>query len=256
MLNDFKIYIPTLDEECLIPYTIDALLKVFSPEQIEVIDLGSKDSTVEQISSKVKIHSVTLPKDNSGEFFTRLKNEYSSRQGWVLWVDGDEIYPTTSLFRVRDWVEAGQLGKHTQIGLRVYWKILKEGYCSKEYLSAGPKLFNTNKLKFNRAWPNEVTVNRSNDPGVLHKSLFTGVWFWHGVLLRRSFAEERTSRYKKRLSKTAIYDKHLTWESIDKFPWENDYRGDVEFPWTVMNMSPHDGDYSKTWEGNRLWGVK
>jgi hypothetical protein len=138
----------------------------------------------------------------------------------------------------------------------VYWKILKEGYCSKEYLSAGPKLFNTDKLKFCKAWPKEVTVNRSQDPGVLHKSLFTGVWFWHGVLLKRSSVKEQTVRYKKRLTKIEMYNKYLTWDSIDKFPWKNDYRGDVEFPWTVMNMSTSEGTYSTTWKGDRLWGVK
>lgn len=261
MINNFKIYVPVLDEERLIPYTIEALLKVFDPKQIVVLDLGSIDQTLNRIPNGVIVHNIELPKDkNNGAFFTEIKNTYAKRQKYVLFVDGDEIYPTSSLLKVKEWVELGLRGEHNRVGVRVYWKILKELNgnleCSREYLSAGPKLFDSTKLKFKRAWPDEVTVNTDVDAIPQgHKSEFNGVWFWHGVLLERSSIKERTARYKKRLSKVAKYNMYLTWDSIERFPWEDNYVGHIDFPWIVSNMSHSEGGYRKKWSGNHLRGV-
>jgi glycosyltransferase involved in cell wall biosynthesis len=250
---DFKIYVTTLDEERLIPYTIEALLKVFPKEQIEVIDLGSKDRTLHRIPEGVRVHNVILPEDGtSGQYFTDLKNYYSKRQEWVLWVDGDEIYPYDSLHRIKDWLYRAD--EHGQKTVRLYWKVLKEQdgdiYCSNEYLSAGPKLFNSNYQRFRRAWPDEVTVRykECSPPG--SKSEFNGFWFWHGVLLNRSDARERTARYKKRLSKTDRYNRHMTWEKLKSAPWETDYASRSPREWTVVHMDLHnlDADTVK-WSG-------
>lgn len=259
MMLDFKIYVTTLNEECLISYTLEALLRVFPPKQIEVIDIGSEDATLSRIPSSVKVHTVPLPhSENRGQLFTALKNEYSAKQGLVLWVDGDEIYPTSSLERVKKWVE-GEQNCPSQTGCRLYWRILREKdsklECSREFLSAGPKLFNTSKLRFKRAWPKEVTVKLDPDyPDVEPKGSFNGVWFWHGVLLKRSSIGESGMRYKKRQTKEYLYSQHLSWDTLDCFPWESNYQGVIERPWAVVNMSPNDGGYRQEWNGNRLHG--
>ncbi|MHA2374452.1 MAG: glycosyltransferase [Candidatus Thorarchaeota archaeon] len=258
MLKDFKIYVSTLNEERLIPYTIQSLLNVFPAEQIEVIDIGSKDDTLNRIPSNVKVNSWKLPsgKGKAGAFFTDLKNGYSELQDWVLWVDGDEIYPTSSLLRMKTWVEQAQRGEHEARAVRLYWRILKESegriWCSKEYLSAGPKLFNSNFHQFNRAWPREVLIQtNSASPVVGGKKDFTGLWFWHGVLLKRSNSKELTARYKKRQTKQDMYDSVMTWEELPTFPWESGYEADVASPWTVFNMHQTDG-IDLSWSGTEL----
>lgn len=244
---DFKIYVPTLDEERLLPYTLEALTKVFPKEYIEVLDLGSIDSTLDKVPKGIKVTQINLPEDNPGRFFTELKNEYSAKQEWVLWVDGDEIYPTTSLKLIRKWLDDAESGAHSKKAVRLYWRILKEEegevFCSNEYLSAGPKLFNSKFQKFKRPWPNEVTVQTS--PGKLsnHKSEFTHMWFWHGVLLSRSFGLERTSRRKKRESKQDRYNRSMTWTKLKDFPWNSDYIDEApQEDWVVIHTNIHAKD--------------
>lgn len=253
MTPDFKIYISTLDEDRLIPYTIASLLQVFPPEQIEVIDLGSKDQTLARIPKDVKTHQVDLPATDVGAFFTELKNEYSRRQEWVLWVDGDEIYPASSLLKVKAWVEGAQAGDHDHAGERLYWRILKDNdgqwSCSNEYLSAGPKLFNSNYRGFRRAWPKEVSYRfDKRTPSVRHKSEFNDIWFWHGVLLNRSSRGEQTGRRKKRQHKEANYNNFMTWSELTAPPWETQYKSDLRPDWVVVNKE-RGGDVSR-WTGS------
>ena len=253
-MGDFKVYVPTLDEECLIPYTIGALLKVLPPEQIEVIDLGSKDDTLNRIPGGVKIHEVTLPADNSaGRFFTDLKNEFSDRQEWVLWVDGDEIYPVSTLRRIVRWVDGDQTPRRY---IRFFWRVLRlhEGRIQStvEYLSAGPKLFNSKVLHFRRAWPREVVSvrpdvsGRRNPTYVGSEDYFNGMWFWHGVLLKRSSLVQSNVRSKKLFHKNIRYGK-LTWEDIVE-PWNNDYEGAYKLPWTVSRFDREEHKIDKIGE--------
>jgi len=254
VIDDFKIYITTLNEENLIGYTIEALLKVFPAHQISVIDLGSQDATLDHIPGGIEVLKEEFPegKGAAGRFFTKMKADYSQAQEWVLWVDGDEIYPTSSLLKMKSWLEAAIAGEHDDKGLRLYWRILDSVagriYCSTEYLSAGPKLFNSNYFSFKRAWPQEVIYPLSEDtPPVSDKNAFNGIWFWHGVLLRRSSIYD-TARIKKLGAKRGKYEQHLSWTTIDP-PWDVDYAAVVEPEWTVVNMSTLQGDYDTKWRG-------
>ena len=88
MIPNFKIYVTTLDEERLIGHTIGALLKEFVKEQIEVLDLGSRDATLQNIPAEVKVTNIEMPPlicggKVRGCFFTELKNMYSKKQEWV-----------------------------------------------------------------------------------------------------------------------------------------------------------------------------
>lgn len=239
-LDNFKIYVPTLDEECLIPYTLEALLKVFPKEQIEVIDLGSADSTVRRSKQLgVKVHKIVLPDEDPGKYYTAVKNDFSARQKWVLWVDGDEIYPTSSLLRLKIWLEAP-----TGSFCYVFWKPLRSDnnklQTTEQYLLAGPKCFNSDRLMFRRAWPKEVIAPRIETDEVRKENdqaLFNGIWMWHGVLLKRSDSQERNSRRKKREVKLDIYSE-LTWKSVEA-PWDNNYEGDASHNWTVTRFLPN-----------------
>lgn len=253
MRADFHIYVTTLDEENLIGYTIEALLKVFSSQHITVIDLGSKDSTLQCVPAEIEILSETLPrgKGEAGRYYTQMKADYSGGQEWVLWVDGDEIYPTSSLLKMVKWLEDAETGRHDEKALRLYWRTLNmmggKMQVSKEYLSAGPKLFNSNHFSFKRAWPQEVIYPLTHEtPLVSDKKEFNGIWFWHGVLLERSHMSD-TARTKKLLAKKGKYEQYLGWEST-KAPWDMHYNAQTEMEWTVVNMSPNDG-YDTKWHG-------
>ncbi len=237
----FKIYVTTLDEELLIAQTIGALLEVFSEEQIEVIDLGSSDRTLECIPAGVKVHDESLTdKIEAGKLYTELKNSYSRKQDWVLWVDGDEIYPKQTLEKIRDLMD----DPGDEVMFRLYWRILKfeddKHYASSEYLCAGPKLFHTDYFHFSRSWPREVvrclTSHARSDYNrkarKSHHDKFNGLWFWHGVLLERSGVDERTARRKKRIGKIAIYDEAMTWERID---WCDLASQETKQDWTIVN---------------------
>jgi len=241
-MTDFKIYVTTLDEDVLIAYTLEALLKVFSPKQIEVIDLGSQDNTLKLIPAGIKVHREHLPEGQDefgvnvvGPYFTELKRRYSKRQDWVFWVDGDEIYPVSTLLSIQSLMKV-EPGKRA---FRFYWRMLKyiddELYASDEYVSAGSKLFNSNYFQFHRAWPKEVLQPIAGESGKKDKNIFTGLWLWHGVLLERSSLPERTARSKKRLAKIAVYDKTaVTWNRIIP-PWESDYATVTSSEWVVID---------------------
>jgi len=240
MIPNFKVYVPTLDEDILIRATIGALLEVFPPEQIEVIDLGSKDKTLHRIPKNVKVTSVTLPDKEPGAFFTALKEEYSKKQDWVMWVDGDEVYPTSSLLNIVKWLEAPD-----KTALRMYWRVIKEEegklYVSNEVLPAGPKLHNSNYRYFNRAWPKENLLKETGKKSSVlsqvegPKDEFNGIWSWHGVLLQRSNNVERTARRKKRQAKVPSYNKLLTWKGVSELPWKKSYISNFEPTRVVLN---------------------
>ena len=250
--NNFKIYIPTLDEENLIGYTIAALLKVFPPEMIEVIDLESDDSTISRIPKGIKVHVEPLPKNVLSRVarraFTDIKNKYTKKQEWVLWVDGDEVYPTHVLRQMRAWLEAAIAGEHDKKCLRVYWKILDQRedglYISKEYLAAGPKLFNSNYFGFRRSWPEEVIEALTDEYNSGDKWEFNGIWFYHGVLLQRSHLE-KTVRRKKAVAKRTKYLKYLTFEKMTKSPWT--FEATTPKKWELLNMV--EGSEDKKWAG-------
>lgn len=254
MNNNFHIYITTFNEEYLISYTIEALLKVFQPEQVSVIDLGSEDNTLKRIPKNIDIIPKSLPDGcKAGQVFTNMKIKYSKRQDWVLWVDGDEIYPTFSLLRIKEWLDSAERNEHKEKALRLYWKVLQDSFCgiscSREYLSAGPKLFNSHFFSFKRAWPREVIYPcYPNITSVKHKKEFNGVWFWHGVLLNRSSIEQ-TARRKKREIKENRYNQLLTFERIKDYPWNLQYEAEIVPEWAVVNMSENSDGLSAKWEG-------
>lgn len=255
MIEDFRIYIPTLNEEFLIAHTLEALLKVFPASNITVIDLGSRDGTLSKIPSVIEVIREALPANASaGLYYTNLKSKYSRKQEWVLWVDGDEIYPTCVLRNMKSWLEDARTGRHDAKALRLYWKILRNDdtggmLCSKEYLSCGPKLFNSEYFSFRRAWPREViySIDRNNPPSTGEKWDFNGFWFWHGVLLKRSSIGS-TARSKKKDSKENRYVKYMTWEKTET-PWSMQYDVHVSPEWAVLNMSEKQGRLDTLWEG-------
>ena len=251
MIPDFKIYVPVLNEESLINHTVSSLISVF-PGNVEVIDLGSTDKTVRRVPKGVKVHTEPLPPGDPeviGNYYTELKNKYSAKQPWVLWVDGDEIYPTSTLQKIRGIVERGGDGA---VSHRLYWRILKQvdgRMCfSKEFLSAGSKLFHSAYQKFVRAWPKEVCsyVDPKYMPG--GKGDFNGLWFWHGVLLTRTNSLEATGRRKKREAKENSY-KVMTWVPFDVVPWNDGFKSEPVKEWTVFEMHPYKPPPGDIWTG-------
>jgi len=262
-VKDFKVYVPVKDEECLIAHTIDALKQVFDPGLIEVLDLESEDSTVSRVPADVKVTEVSLQeyirKDatltGNGAAYTKMKNEYSQKQKWVLWVDGDEIYPIRTSLGIVEWLKQAREGNAERRAKRLYWRILKEEggrkYQSVEFLNAGGKVFDSEYLGFNRAWPKEVFRSLKGPLHQLrarHSKDFNGLWFWHGVLLKRSAGHEPAWRRKKREGKVTRYNSFMTWKEIDKWPWETGYESEIITDWTVIRPHPHSSQLN-VWKG-------
>lgn len=183
------VYITALDEEIFISHTYKQVFNIFP--QVKVIDLGSEDSTLEQLS---KLKAKVIPyKDVSGAAYTEIKNYYASLHDWVFWVDGDEIYPEGSLLKIKYLVSSGKYDSY-----RISWiDILKQGntYYKRGPIINGTKVYNSLKMIYRRAWPKEVL---DNSDGVKEPKIYNGVWCWHMRLMKRSNSRERTARRKKR----------------------------------------------------------
>lgn len=260
ILPDFHIYVPILNEERLISSTVNALLEVFDAAQITVVDIGSTDNSVNRVPWGVPVVRHRLPAKNSGRFFTDLKNEYSRRQKWVFWVDGDEIYPTQSLLRLKQWTIEALAGGHEQRQCqRIYWRFMLEspsgsGYeTSREFLYGGSKLFNSEIFWFRRAWPKEVVARRDDIEltGVRDGKMerFNGVWCWHGTMLNRSSVYTKGDRKKSEGKKVDfLTGRHgiargktqyevLDWDHAVQPPWVDGYDVEDEQEWVFWHTS-------------------
>lgn len=223
------VYISTLDEEIFIEVALKNVIKVFP--QVEVIDLGSRDKTVEIVKRLgVPVNEHVLPNKSSKNSFdgpaqawTELKNEYANKHDWILLLDGDEIFDEENLRRLKVKAETDP-PKYT--AYHIGWKMVREVNGQKqvsEMKPSGTKLYRSADYSFDKGWPGERLkrnpfINNARERNKEPKE-HTDVWCWHGVLLNRSSAPERTARRKKRLERWKYYDTQLEWEDVDKWPW-------------------------------------
>ena len=217
------VYVSTLNEEVLIEATLRYVVEVFP--QVEVIDLGSKDMTLERLKRfNIRVNHHTMPirttkhdPINAGTEWTRLKNEYASKHDWVLFIDGDEVFNKENLLKLKAKMEDG---KYT--AYRVGWKNVREhggGVQVSEPVINGAKLYKTSDYKFVRSWPKEVLRSLRDEVHTKEPKEECDVWCWHGVMLRRTNAiPEDRSRDKKRQGKLEQYA-NLGWEDSYKWPW-------------------------------------
>lgn len=231
------VYISTLNEEVLIEAALKNLVKVFP--QVEVIDLGSTDSTldiIERLNVPINKHvlnfalSSKYTLDTPGREWVRLKNKYADKHDWILLLDGDEIFDEDNLLKLK--AKAGVEDPYT--AYHIGWKMLRETGTQKQIsnmLPSGTKLFKSSHYYFKRGWPEEALVtkrsNLRNRPKgdlrllqpISDSKYKCDIWCWHGVLLNRSSLPEATARRKKREERYNYYDTQLEWEDIDKWPW-------------------------------------
>jgi glycosyltransferase involved in cell wall biosynthesis len=208
------VYITVLDDEYNISACVRNVKKVFP--RVEVIDLGSRDSTINKVKDLgVPVHEF---KKVDGAMFTRIKNEFSEKHDWVVWIDSDEIYLPGCL---EDMKAKIRNTKHESI--RVSWRLIKEEagqiYMSNSLLINGCKAYNTNKFRFKRAWPREVLEDLDENVSKEPKHHFNGIWCYHMVLLPRSSQPENRARERKRKERARIYDE-LEWLKISEIPFE------------------------------------
>lgn len=223
------VYVSTLDEEILIEAALKNVVKVFP--QVEVIDLGSRDSTVKIVKSLgVPVNEHVLPDksskysfDGPAQRWIELKNEYANKHDWIFSIDGDEIFDEDNLLRLKAKVESGAHYTAYHIG----WKMVREvggGLQISEMKPSGPKMYKSSDYFFDRGWPGEILKRNPavNNPRERSKDIKEecDIWCWHGVLLNRSHRPERTARRKKRLERYNYYDAQLQWENVDRLPWE------------------------------------
>lgn len=219
---DLGVYVVACNEENLIKPCVLAVQKVFP--QVEVVDLGSTDTTLERLDDvEVAIAQYQGSGEDgrlSGKEYTDLKNMYSKRHQWVFWVDGDEIWPEESLRRLEgNW----RANMHRLTAMRVAWRylVMCEGqlYAS-DPVHNGPKLFDTEKHFFIGDWPYE-TLGGPKDNRQPKKHC-RRQWCWHGKMLHRSDVRD-TIRDEKRedyLTSFKNFHKDVRWVRIDGLPFE------------------------------------
>ncbi len=214
---DLGVYISTLNEEILIEAALENVVKVFP--QIEVIDLGSKDKTLEIVRRlNIPINSHLLPKKIGPQEWIRLKNEYADKHEWILLLDGDEIFDEENLLKLKVRVENGGHEAY-----HIGWRMVREVNGQKQISSMTPsglKLYKSSCYRFRRGWPGEILCSVKDKYNTNHElARNCDVWCWHGVLLQRSSVSEHTPRKKKRLGREEYYDEHLEWEDVEEWPW-------------------------------------
>ena len=222
---DLGVYISTLNEEVLIEAALKNVIKVFP--QVRVIDLGSKDLTldiVRGLNVPINEHVFTRKSakysfDGPAQQWIALKNEYADKHEWILLLDGDEIFDEENLLKLKAKAESGE---HT--AYHIGWRMVREVGTKiqvSNMIPSGAKLYKSSDYYFRRGWPNEVLAAR--DPAVIPKNedskFDCDIWCWHGVLLNRSSVPEHTPRRKKRIERYNYYDAQLEWETVDKLPW-------------------------------------
>jgi glycosyltransferase involved in cell wall biosynthesis len=222
-MDTLGVYVSTLNEEFFIEDTLRDVVKVFP--QVEVIDLGSTDFTLECLNRfGIPVHRHTMPvkkykhdPNNAGQEWTNLKNHYAAKHDWVLFIDGDEIYNDENLLKMKELA-----GDETFTAYRVGWKTMREtpdgGLQVAKTIINGTKLYKTSDYKFHRGWPNEVLKAKRGAHNKQPKG-DCDVWCWHGVLFPRTNSiPEARQRRKKRIGKLANYET-LEWEDSHKWPW-------------------------------------
>ena len=222
------VYISTLDEDVLIESVLRSVIEVFP--QVEVLDLGSIDSTVKIVSKfDVPLHHIKLTaprnkKDRNikGAQWTRIKNEYAAKHDWVFFIDGDEVYDIENLNKMK-----ARFLDREHSRYRVGWKYVREvngrKQVSDEVFISGAKLYDASLSHFTRAWPREKLhpLKEGLGPKNYEPRRFCDVWCWHGVLLQRSSIREERARRKKREVRANQYNTELEWRNIDTWPWRS-----------------------------------
>jgi hypothetical protein len=218
------VYVVCKDEENLITPCVTPLLKVFP--QVEVIDLGSKDSTLDKLASLgCKVHN----RPCNAEEYPHLKNEFANKHEWVFWVDGDEIYPEENLHLVTKFIDS-----KNHHAYRMTWKnlALKKGQIQiSTPIIGGTKLYRPIRYFYRRAWPREVLDSPKgvNGLGRQQGPTLNGLWCWHGKFLKRSRIVDFDREQKRQLYRMGLdpngnpVEFHSTpgWEkeTLKDFPW-------------------------------------
>jgi glycosyltransferase involved in cell wall biosynthesis len=226
VVTDLGVYISTLDEEVLIEAALENVVKVFP--QVELIDLGSTDKTLESVKRlgvPINQHILT-PKtskhstDGPAHQWIALKNKYADKHDWIFMIDGDEIWDEENLLKLKaKWENRPE----SITGIRIGWRTVREVNGQKQISpmkANGPKLYDSSVHRFRRGWPKEVLGAKGDHIRVMAPKDECDVWCWHGVLLLRTESvPEAGARKAKRLKRWKYYDEQLEWEDVDKWPW-------------------------------------
>lgn len=212
---DLGVYITAKNDEVFIGEVIKPVLRVFP--QAVAVDLGSTDNTIEEIKKTGARLEVAYVDAST---YADMQTELSKRHDWVVWIDSDEIYPISSLERMKELIQIRSQPDSPIKTIRTSWKMIRlteEGYWeSNETKVNGHKAHDSKLYYYYRSWPKHV-LNGAPDAKELKE--YNGVWCWHAVLLNRSSQQEESPRYKKRLAKTAMYNAEFTWNRIEGLPW-------------------------------------
>jgi len=230
------VYISLKNDDLYIKDVIKPVLEVFP--QVKIIDLESTDNSIERIK-ETRVPYI-VHNGIGGEKFTNLKNFYSKKHDWVVWIDSDEIYPVESLLKMKELIEIYSkapikipikppLLVEERKTIRCSWKLVREEngklFIADKLRMNGHKAFDSRIYTYIDPWPYEVLYG--NEHLKESKKHYNGVWCWHAVLLERSSVgsvyKDTKGRYtvreKKRQGKLEMYIPQYEWKEIEKLPW-------------------------------------
>ena len=91
------VYINCRNEDLFIRPCIHAVRKVFP--QVKVLDTGSSDDSVKFARQMgVSVYSEEV----QGTEYSEWRNQFLKLHDWVFFIDADEIYPKSSLLRLKE----------------------------------------------------------------------------------------------------------------------------------------------------------
>lgn len=213
------VHVTVYNAELMIKPCLEALFNVFPG--VIVHDFGSEDDSA-------KIAEGLAPVIRHGRLngldYVATKQEISSKEEMVFWVDADEIWPESSLQNVRMWAGRDEL-------ISGWWRNLRiedDKVFASDFLHRGAIAWNPKLFELHREWPREKLRAIHKSPGLSRESLEYKpppkyMWCWHGVLLNLSSLPDKKNRWKKRAER---YDqcKNLEWERLLDLPFEYDER--------------------------------
>jgi len=209
-----KVHVTLYNAELMIKPCLETALKVYP--DLTVHDFGSDDDGPYHVERMSGVNIEYHGRLNSVDY-VKLKEEVSSRDRCVLWIDADEVWPESSLRAVARHLEVYSV-------VNGFWRNLKvrDGkilMC--EPMHRGAIAWDTKEFYIHREWPWEKLDSRGSAVRDQVQIDAEDVWCYHGVLLNMSTQPDKKNRWKKRAHRDDEC-KEKKWEVLPTMPFSHE----------------------------------
>ncbi len=221
-MSDLGVFISVHNAEYMIKPCIESVRKVF-PEVL-IVDVGSEDDSV-KIAQSLGVDVAKFGR-LSGEEYTDLKEEMTTKTKYAFWTDADEVWPEESLELLQH-----SIGSYDVVnGLWRNLKVIDDKVMASDLTGRGAVAWNTEKFRIHRTWPREKLSARLPETNRADVQIeIPEIFSWHGVLLNISPLPDKKARWKKRAERNDSFAK-LGWVQIWDMPFEYDNEAILDKP--------------------------